>query len=71
MVKYQPIVRYILRVATEIAVAVLLSACSSTSTARNIQSETHAVGSADLSSLQASQVEFETRLRNMDVKSRV
>lgn len=34
MVKSQPILRYILRVAPAIAVAVLLSACSSTSTAR-------------------------------------
>ncbi|PLP18246.1 bifunctional murein DD-endopeptidase/murein LD-carboxypeptidase, partial [Klebsiella pneumoniae] len=36
MVKSQPILRYILRVAPAIAVAVLLSACSSTSTARNM-----------------------------------
>ncbi len=54
-----------------IAVAVLLSACSSTSTARNMHSETHAVGSGDLSSLQASQDEFETMVRNLDVKSRL
>lgn len=54
-----------------IAVAVLLSACSSTSTAVNMHSETHAVGSGDLSSLQASQDEFETMVRNTDVKSRL
>lgn len=54
-----------------IAVAVLLSACSSTSTAENMHSETHAVGSGDLSSLQASQDEFETMVRNTDVKSRL
>ncbi|HBY2532828.1 TPA: bifunctional murein DD-endopeptidase/murein LD-carboxypeptidase [Klebsiella pneumoniae] len=71
MVKSQPILRYILRVAPAIAVAVLLSACSSTSTARNMHSETHAVGSGDLSSLQASQDEFETMVRNLDVKSRL
>ena len=44
MVKSQPILRYILRVAPAIAVAVLLSACSSNSTARNMHSETLAVG---------------------------
>ncbi len=71
MVKSQPILRYILRVAPAIAVAVLLSACSSTSTARNMHSETHAVGSGDLSSLQASQDEFETMVRNLDVKFRL
>lgn len=71
MVKSQPILRYILRVAPAIAVAVLLSACSSNSTARNMHSETLAVGSGDLSSLQASQDEFETMVRNLDVKSRL
>ena len=71
MVKSQPILRYILRVAPAIAVAVLLSACSSTSTARNMHSETHAVGSGDLSSLQASQDEFEAMVRNVDVKSKI
>ena len=71
MVKSQPILRYILRVAPAIAVAVLLSACSSNSTARNMHSETLAVGSGDLSSLQASHDEFETMVRNLDVKSRL
>ncbi len=71
MVKSQPILRYILRVAPAIAVAVLLSACSSTSTAKNMHSETHAVGSGDLSSLQASQDEFEKMVSNLDVKSRL
>lgn len=70
MVKSQPILRYILRVAPAIAVAVLLSACSSTSTAKNMHSETHAVGSGDLSSLQASQDEFENG-QQPDVKSRL
>ncbi|STT84722.1 outer membrane lipoprotein [Klebsiella pneumoniae] len=36
-----------------------------------MHSETHAVGSGDLSSLQASQDEFETMVRNLDVKSRL
>ena len=59
MVKSQPIVRYFLRVIPAIAVAVLLSACSSTHTAKNAHSETHAVGSNDSFLLQASQDEFE------------
>ncbi|WP_159866058.1 MULTISPECIES: bifunctional murein DD-endopeptidase/murein LD-carboxypeptidase [unclassified Raoultella] len=73
MVKSQPILRYILRVVPAIAVAVLLSACSSTtsSTAKNMHSETLGVGSGDLSSLQASQDEFETMVSNLDVKSRL
>ena len=72
MVKSQPILRYMLRVVPAIAVAVLLSACSSTSsTAKNMHSETHAVGSGDLSSLQASQDEFEKMVSNLDVKSRL
>ena len=72
MVKSQPILRYILRVVPAIAVAVLLSACSSTSSAaKNMHSETHAVGSGDLSSLQASQDEFEKMVSNLDVKSRL
>ena len=71
MVKSQPILRYILRGIPAIAVAVLLSACSTTNTARNMHSETHAVGNGDNSSLQASQDEFENMVRNIDVKSRI
>ena len=72
MVKSQPILRYILRAIPAVAVAVLLSACSTTSnTAKNMHSETHGVGSEDTSSLQASQDEFETMVRNLDVKSRL
>ncbi|CAH6661306.1 MULTISPECIES: bifunctional murein DD-endopeptidase/murein LD-carboxypeptidase [Pseudocitrobacter] len=72
MVKSQPILRYILRAIPAVAVAVLLSACSTTKdTARNMHSETHAVGTNDASSLQASQDEFESMVRNLDVKSRL
>lgn len=72
MVKSQPILRYILRGIPAIAVAVLLSACSTTTnTAKNVHSETHAVGNNDSSSLQASQDEFENMVRNLDVKSRI
>ena len=70
MVKSQPILRYILRGIPAIAVAVLLSACSTNNTAKNMHPETRAVGS-ETSSLQASQDEFENLVRNVDVKSRI
>ncbi|HEX4500340.1 MAG TPA: bifunctional murein DD-endopeptidase/murein LD-carboxypeptidase [Scandinavium sp.] len=71
MVKSQPFLRYILRAIPAVAVAVLLSACSTTNTAKNMHSETHGVGNEDPSSLQASQDEFESMVRNLDVKSRL
>ncbi|AVR05160.1 bifunctional murein DD-endopeptidase/murein LD-carboxypeptidase [Pluralibacter gergoviae] len=71
MVKSQPLLRYILRAVPAVAVAVLLSACSTTNNARNMHSETHGVGMEDPSSLQASQDEFESMVRNLDVKSRL
>ncbi|MCK1970374.1 bifunctional murein DD-endopeptidase/murein LD-carboxypeptidase [Franconibacter sp. IITDAS19] len=71
MVKSQPILRYFLRFVPAVAVAVLLSACSSTNTAKNMHSETHAVGNNDGFLLQASQDEFENMVRNLDVKSRL
>ena len=54
-----------------IAVAVLLSACSTSNTAKNMHPETRVVGTEDSSSLQASQDEFENMVRNLDVKSRI
>ncbi|MDI5568667.1 hypothetical protein MJI47_28555, partial [Salmonella enterica subsp. enterica serovar Kentucky] len=42
---------------------------TTTNTAKNMHSETHAVGNSDSSSLQASQDEFENMVRNLDVKS--
>ena len=54
-----------------IAVAVLLSACSTTNTAKNMHHEPRVVGMEDSSSLQASQDEFENMVRNLDVKSRI
>ncbi|MGU3414155.1 bifunctional murein DD-endopeptidase/murein LD-carboxypeptidase [Enterobacteriaceae bacterium C23F] len=71
MVKSQPILRYILRAIPAVAVAVLLSACSTTNTAKNMHSETLGVNNEDPSSLQASQDEFESMVRNLDVKSRL
>ncbi|MRS14948.1 bifunctional murein DD-endopeptidase/murein LD-carboxypeptidase [Enterobacteriaceae bacterium RIT691] len=71
MVKSQPFVRYILRAIPALAVAVLLSACSTTNTAKNMHSETHGVANEDPSSLQASQDEFESMVRNVDIKSRL
>jgi lipoprotein Spr len=71
MVKSQPILRYVLRAIPAVAVAILLSACSSTNTAKNMHPETRVVGMEDPSSLQASQDEFESMVRNLDVKSRL
>lgn len=70
MVKSQPFLRYLWRAIPAIAVAALLSACS-TNTAKNMHPETHVVGMEDASSLQASQDEFESMVRNLDVKSRI
>jgi len=71
MVKSQPILRYFSRVIPAIAVAVLLSACSASNTAKNMHPETRVVGSEDASSLQASQDEFEKMVSNLDIKSRL
>lgn len=71
MVKSQPILRYVLRVIPAVAAAVVLSACSSTHTANNMHSETHAVNGSNDYLLQASQDEFENMVRNLDVKSRL
>lgn len=70
MVKSQPFLRYLWRAIPALAVAALLSACS-TNTAKNMHPETHVVGMEDASSLQASQDEFENMVRNLDVKSRL
>jgi len=67
MVKSQPILRYFSRVIPAIAVAVLLSACSASNTAKNMHPETRVVGSEDASSLQASQDEFEKMVSNLDI----
>ncbi|WET14218.1 bifunctional murein DD-endopeptidase/murein LD-carboxypeptidase [Yersinia intermedia] len=73
MVKSQPIMRYILRVIPAVAVAVMLSACSSsqTSNLHNAQTEMRAVNDKDGLLLQASQDEFEAMVRNVDVKSKI
>lgn len=76
MVKSQPIVRYILRVIPAIGAAIVLSACSNTQTwvtrsAPNIQTETRAVNDNNGLLLQASQDEFESMVRNVDVKSKI
>ncbi|MEN3752003.1 bifunctional murein DD-endopeptidase/murein LD-carboxypeptidase [Mangrovibacter yixingensis] len=71
MVKSQPILRYISRVLPAVAVAVLLSACSATNSAKNMRTETHAVGEKDSYLLQASQDEFEKMVQNLDIKSRL
>ena len=71
MVRSLPILRYVLRAIPAVAVAVLLSACSSMNTANNMHSETHAVNEKDGFLLQASQDEFEEMVRTLDVKTRL
>lgn len=71
MVKSQPILRYIWRVLPAVALATLLSACSSTNTNHNAQTDTHAVKGQSGFLLQASQDEFEQMVQNVDIKSRL
>lgn len=71
MVKSQPILRYIWRVLPAVALATVLSACSSTNTSNNAQTDTHAVKSQNGFLLQASQDEFEQMVQNVDIKSRL
>lgn len=70
MVKSQPILRYVLRALPAVALAALLSACSSNS-GHNVQTDTHAVKSQNGFLLQASQDEFEQMVQNVDIKSRI
>lgn len=71
MVKSQPILRYIWRALPAVALATLLSACSSTNTHNNAQTDTHAVKNQNGFLLQASQDEFEQMVQNVDIKSRL
>lgn len=71
MVKSQPILRYILRIVPALALATLLSACSSTHSSKNANNENHEVNNQNGFLLQASQDEFEEMVRNVDVKSRI
>lgn len=71
MVKSQPILRYIWRVLPAVALATVLSACSSTNTSNNAQTDTHAVKGQNGFLLQASQDEFEQMVQNVDIKSRL
>ncbi|WP_168395085.1 bifunctional murein DD-endopeptidase/murein LD-carboxypeptidase [Erwinia amylovora] len=70
MVTSQPFLRYILRALPAVALATLLSACSSNS-GHNVQTDTHAVKSQNGFLLQASQDEFEQMVQNVDIKSRL
>lgn len=69
MVKSQPILRYIWRIVPAVALATLLSACSSTG--QHVKNENHEVNNQNGFLLQASQDEFEEMVRNVDVKSRI
>ena len=69
MVKSQPILRYIWRIAPALALATLLSACSSTH--NTVKNENHEVNNQNGFLLQASQDEFEEMVRNVDIKTRI
>lgn len=71
MVKSQPILRYIWRIVPAMALATLLSACSSTYDGHNANNENHEVNNQNGFLLQASQDEFEEMVRNVDVKTRI
>ncbi|MGM3162585.1 bifunctional murein DD-endopeptidase/murein LD-carboxypeptidase [Dickeya undicola] len=70
MVKSQPTLRYIWRALPAVAVAVMLSACTSNTASVNNQTDRRVVNGGD-PSLQASQNEFEAMVRNVEVKSKL
>jgi|SRR5476649_683864 len=69
MVKSQPILRYVLRFIPAVAVAILLSACSSHGSQQT--AEMHAVNDKSDFLLQASQDQFEDMVRNVDIKTKI
>ena len=70
MVKSQPFVRYLWRAVPAIALATLLSACSShPTTTANL--EKHDVNNRNGFLLQASQDQFEELVHNVDIKSKI
>lgn len=71
MVKSQPSLRYIWRIVPAIALATLLSACSTTPAQTTARVEKHEVNNHNGFLLQASQAEFEQMVKNVDVKSRI
>lgn len=72
MVKSQPILRYILRLSSAVAAIVMLSGCSTSTEVSNYQySETNAVKDIQGLSLQSSQYEFESMVKNVDIKSKI
>ncbi|TCW00256.1 bifunctional murein DD-endopeptidase/murein LD-carboxypeptidase [Biostraticola tofi] len=70
MVKSQPILRYVLRVIPAVAIAMVLSACGTSHTAKNA-TEMHAVNDTNHFLLQASQDEFEQMVQTGDIKTRI
>ncbi|PHI31452.1 bifunctional murein DD-endopeptidase/murein LD-carboxypeptidase [Budvicia aquatica] len=74
MVKSQPILRYVLRLAPAVAAIVMLSGCGTLSSAEASNSkhtETSAVKDRQGLSLQSSQDEFESMVKNVDIKSKI
>lgn len=70
MVKSQPILRCVLRLIPAVAVAAMLSACS-TSHSPKQTADMRAVNDSNHFLLQASQDEFEEMVRNVDIKSKI
>ncbi|WOA51893.1 bifunctional murein DD-endopeptidase/murein LD-carboxypeptidase [Dickeya solani] len=70
MVKSQPTLRYIWRALPAVAVAVMLTACTTNTANVNTQTDRRVVNGGD-PSLQASQDEFEAMVRNVEVKSKL
>lgn len=77
MVKSQPILRYVLRFAPAVAAVVMLSGCgtlSSTAEAANARSSHTSAHSSDEKqglAFQSTQDEFESMVKNVDIKSRI
>ncbi|WP_439212410.1 bifunctional murein DD-endopeptidase/murein LD-carboxypeptidase [Duffyella gerundensis] len=71
MVKSQPFLRYIWRVLPAVALATMLSACTSSNHGNTAQNENHEVNNHNGFLLQASQDEFEQMVQNVDIKSRI
>ncbi|MGK4331032.1 bifunctional murein DD-endopeptidase/murein LD-carboxypeptidase [Lonsdalea quercina] len=71
MVKSQPALRYIWRAVPAVAVAIMLTACSSnhSDTVLNSQTDRRVVNGDP--SLQASQAEFEAMVQNVEVKTKL
>ncbi|AWH89846.1 bifunctional murein DD-endopeptidase/murein LD-carboxypeptidase [Limnobaculum parvum] len=73
MVKSQPILRYVLRLAPAVAAIVMLSGCGSLSSTAEASNSKHAQAQKERQglSLQSTQDEFESMVKNVDIKSKI